>query len=124
MGPCAARRIPPDRPARHRRRGGRNQRPARTAAPGRHHPPARGLGGDPCGADRDRGHLWHEFPPHARTRLAFRLSVRDRAYGGSVWPRLFALTAHLLAIAPHPRAPPRTAPPRTFVSPTTPPLSP
>src|SRR3546814_4766984 len=104
LGPCAARRISPQRPARHRRLGDRDQRHARTTASGRDHAAARRLGGDPRGADRDRRHLRHEFRVHARTRLGLWLSVRAgpdlRRFGA----RLLALQTYRLALTPRARS--------------------
>src|SRR3546814_2266322 len=64
-----------------------------------HHPPARRLGRDPRRPDRDRRHLRHEFPPHARTQLAPRLPDGAHADGRYLRLPLLALQAHRLAIS-------------------------
>src|SRR3546814_18596884 len=64
-----------------------------------HHPPARRLGRDPRRPDRDRRHLRHVFPPHARTQLAPRLPDGAHADGRYLRLPLLALQAHRLAIS-------------------------
>src|SRR3546814_9799749 len=51
-------------------------------------------------ADRDRRHLRHEFPAHARTALGARLPLRAWPDGQRLRPALLALQAHRLAVAP------------------------